>query len=183
MNEPTILIAEDEEIDVILLKRALAAVGVLHPITVVHDGQEAIEHLTALARGDGADLPVLFLLDINMPRCTGLEVLERLGRMPMPRRIPVVIFSSSCHPRDVERAYRLGAHAYLVKPASTAQRTEIARTIRSFWLQLNQLPPTNRTHGTDAPRERLAATETTAPERTPEQTSATHPMAQSSGHA
>lgn len=139
-KEPTILIAEDEEIDVILIKRAFLAAGIQHPIKVVRDGQEAIEYLSGLANQDAAAFPVLFLLDINMPRCSGLEVLERLQATALNRSVPVVIFSSSNHPRDVEQAYQRGAHAYLVKPTSTEQRNEIVRTIRAFWLKLNQVP-------------------------------------------
>lgn len=142
MNESTILIAEDEEIDVILLKRAFHAAGVDHPIRVTRDGQEALDYLAGLPLDETcAGLPVLFLLDINMPRCNGLEVLERLQASPLQRRaIPIIVFSSSNHPRDVEQAYRLGANAYLVKPTSTAQRNEMIRIIRAFWLQLNQVP-------------------------------------------
>lgn len=142
MHEPTILIAEDEEIDVILLTRAFRAAGVEHRIHVVRDGQEALDYLNTLQGGLAVVTPpVLFLLDINMPRCSGLEVLERLKEMSMQRAFPIVVFSSSNHPRDVERAYRLGANAYLVKPTSSVQRNEVIRTIRAFWLQLNQVPP------------------------------------------
>ncbi len=140
MKESTILIAEDEEIDVILLKRAFAASGVDHGVKVVRDGQEALDYLASIQSQGPSAFPVLFLLDINMPRCSGLEVLERLQRMPLNRSVPIVIFSSSSHPRDVEQAYRLGAHAYLVKPTSTEQRNEMIRTIRAFWLQMNQVP-------------------------------------------
>ncbi len=142
MNESTILIAEDEEIDVILLKRAFQSAGIGNTIQVVRDGQEALDYLAGLQSLDSRlPLPILFLLDINMPRCNGLEVLERLRDTPLQRAIPIVVFSSSNHPRDVEQAYRLGANAYLVKPTSTAQRNEMIRTIRAFWLQLNQVPP------------------------------------------
>jgi CheY-like chemotaxis protein len=142
MHESTILIAEDEEIDVILLTRAFRAAGVENPIQVVHDGLEALDYLGTLQSPlSVVSLPVLFLLDINMPRCTGLEVLERLHDSPLHRAIPIVVFSSSNHPSDVEKAYRLGANAYLVKPTSTTQRDEMIRTIRAFWLQLNQVPP------------------------------------------
>lgn len=141
MNESPILIAEDEEIDIILLKRALQSAGVKHPIRVVRDGQEALQYLAAVQNHDvDAPVPVLFLLDINMPRCNGLEVLERLRESPLNRAIPIIVFSSSNHPRDVEQAYRLGANAYLVKPTSTTQRNEMIRTIHAFWLQLNQVP-------------------------------------------
>ena len=142
MNERPILIAEDEEIDVILLKRAFQAAGIGHPIMLARDGQEALEYIASLQQSDAnASWPVLFLLDINMPRCSGLEVLSRLREMALSRPIPIIVFSSSNHPRDVEQAYRLGANAYLVKPASTAQRNEMIRIIRAFWLQLNQVPP------------------------------------------
>lgn len=142
MHEPTILIAEDEEIDVILLTRAFRAAGVENPIQVVHDGIEALDYLGSLQGPvSTGSFPVLFLLDINMPRCTGLEVLERLRDTPLHRTVPIVVFSSSNHPSDVEKAYRLGANAYLVKPTSTSQRNEMIRTIRAFWLQLNQVPP------------------------------------------
>lgn len=144
MNESTILIAEDEEIDVILLKRAFSLAGVRQAMKVVRDGQEALDYLASIADATGGALPVLFLLDINMPRCTGLEVLERLSAMPVKRRMPVVVFSSSNHPRDVEQAYRLGAHAYLVKPTSTSERNEMIRTIQAFWLKLNQVPEVKR---------------------------------------
>lgn len=141
MNERSILIAEDEEIDVILLKRAFQAAGVEQTIQVVRDGQEALDYLSTMQNPVSPTLlPMLFLLDINMPRCNGLEVLEKLRHTPLHRAFPIVVFSSSNHPRDVEQAYRLGANAYLVKPTSTAQRTEMIRTIRAFWLQLNQVP-------------------------------------------
>jgi two-component system response regulator len=141
MNAPTILIAEDEEIDVILLKRAFLAAGVQHPIQVTRDGREALDYLESLQTHDvDTPWPVLFLLDINMPRCNGLEVLERLRDSSFNRAIPIIVFSSSNHPRDVEQAYRLGANAYLVKPTSTTQRNEMIRVIHAFWLKLNQVP-------------------------------------------
>lgn len=143
MKELTILIAEDEEIDVILLKRAFKAAGTEHTLKIVGDGVEAIEYLTSLQHKDGAAMPVLFLLDINMPRCTGLEVLERMRDMPLYRAMPTIVFSSSSHPRDIERAYQLGAHAYLVKPTSTPQRQEMIKTLHAFWLGFNRVPNVN----------------------------------------
>jgi CheY-like chemotaxis protein len=140
MKDLTILIAEDEEIDVILLRRAFKAAGTEHTLKVVSDGVEAIDYLTGLQDKTGASLPVLFLLDINMPRCNGLEVLERLQGTPLHRVIPTIVFSSSNHPRDIERAYQLGAHAYLVKPISTVQRQEMIKSLHAFWLGFNRVP-------------------------------------------
>lgn len=140
MKPPTILIAEDEEIDVILLTRAFKKAGAMHTLKVVGDGLEAIEYLNTLQTNqETSSLPVLFLLDINMPRCTGLEVLERLQGTPLHRVIPTVVFSSSKHPEDIERAYRLGAHAYLVKPMSPLQRQEMVKILHAFWLGFNQV--------------------------------------------
>jgi two-component system response regulator len=140
MKELTILIAEDEEIDVILLQRAFKAAGSDHTLKVVGDGIEAVEYLTALLGKTSEALPVLFLLDINMPRCNGLEVLERLQGTQLHRIIPTIMLSSSAHREDIERAYRLGAHAYLVKPLSTVQRQEMVRTLHAFWLGFNCVP-------------------------------------------
>jgi CheY-like chemotaxis protein len=140
MKDLTILIAEDEEIDVILLRRAFKAAGTEHTLKVVSDGVEAIDYLSGLQDKTGASLPVLFLLDINMPRCNGLEVLERLQGTPLHRVIPTIVFSSSNHPRDIERAYQLGAHAYLVKPISTVQRQEMINSLHAFWLGFNRVP-------------------------------------------
>jgi CheY-like chemotaxis protein len=140
MKDLTILIAEDEEIDVILLRRAFKAAGTEHTLKVVSDGVEAIDYLSGLQDKTGASLPVLFLLDINMPRCNGLEVLERLQGTPLHRVIPTIVFSSSNHPRDIERAYQLGAHAYLVKPISTVQRQEMIKSLHAFWLGFNRVP-------------------------------------------
>lgn len=139
MKEFTILIAEDEEIDVILLKRAFSSVGVEHGLKVVGDGEQALDYLLSLHRGEKG-LPALFLLDINMPRCNGLEVLERLRKTPLHRRVPIIVFSSSSLPTDVERAYQLGANAYLVKPTSTAQRMEMVKVLHAFWLEFNRAP-------------------------------------------
>lgn len=138
-KERTILIAEDEEIDVILLTRAFKTAGAMHTLKVVGDGIEAIEYLTTLQNQKDVPWPALFLLDINMPRCNGLEVLERLQGTSLHRVIPTVVFSSSNHPEDIARAYRLGAHAYLVKPMSPGQRQEMVKILHAFWLGLNQV--------------------------------------------
>jgi len=142
MKDLTILIAEDEEIDVILIKRAFKTVGYDHALKIVGDGLDALEYLGALPQQEDAKLPVLFLLDINMPRCNGLEVLERLQRMPIHRAMPTVVLSSSAHRDDIERAYQLGAHGYLVKPTSTVQRLEMVKTLHAFWIGFNRVPQT-----------------------------------------
>jgi CheY-like chemotaxis protein len=138
-----ILLAEDDANDVFFFRRAARDSQISNPIFVVSDGQEAIEYL----RGDGrfADrdqypLPCLLILDLKMPRKTGLEVLEWLRTHPMVRTLPVIVLTSSAQPEDIDRALHLGANAFVVKPSSIETRVELARSIRSFWLQFNRPP-------------------------------------------
>ncbi len=136
-----ILLAEDDETDVMLVRRAFTDVGLTVPLTVVNDGQEAIDHLTELqsAPGPGDRMPALVILDLKMPRMTGLEVLQWLRGEPATRGVPVVILTSSAHQDDVERAYAAGANLFVVKSPSTSERLEFARMMKA-WLHFNQLP-------------------------------------------
>lgn len=139
----TFLVAEDDENDVFFLRRAFQQAKVENPLNVVRDGQEAIEYLS----GDGKfsdrslyPLPHLFILDLKMPRKTGLDVLGWLQEQPELRCLPVLVLSSSAHRTDIERAYELGANAFVVKPASLEKRAELAKLIGAFWLEFNEGP-------------------------------------------
>lgn len=136
-----ILLAEDDETDVLLLRRALEDTGVRHPLHVVNDGQEAIDFLTSLqeAPGPGDRMPALLILDLKMPRLNGLDVLQWLRAEPATRGVPTIIYSSSAHQRDVERAAAAGANAFVVKSPATSERLEFARFVRA-WLHFNLLP-------------------------------------------
>lgn len=141
-----ILLAEDDESDVFLLRRAFKEAGMSHhKLTVTIDGQEAMDFMWHRGHSEEDRLPALALLDLKMPRRTGLDVLEWMRAQPALRCLPAVIFSSSARREDVERAYSLGANAFIVKPASTAQRVEIARFLNE-WLRFNQ-PPLAVTEG------------------------------------
>jgi CheY-like chemotaxis protein len=137
----SILVAEDDEIDVLLLQRALRDAGVVNPTHIVTDGQEAVDHLSALqtAASPGDRMPGLLVLDLKMPRMTGLDVLQWVRGEPGLRCVPVIVFSSSAHQDDVERAFAAGANAFVVKTPATSERIEFARYIKS-WLHFNQLP-------------------------------------------
>lgn len=138
MNTPlSILLADDDETDVMLLQRAFKQAAFNNPVEIVHDGEEAITFLSVPRVRPSDRLPALVILDVKMPRRTGMEVLEWMRSQPALCCIPVMIFSSSAHPSDVERAYSLGANAYLVKPPSTFECAEVARFIKD-WLKLNQ---------------------------------------------
>jgi CheY-like chemotaxis protein len=136
-NRLQILLAEDDDLDVQLLRRAFEDAGVAYALQVAPDGQAAIDLLTDISRRQGAKAPALVLLDLKMPRRTGLEVLQWIRQNDGLRCLPVFIFSSSNLIQDVEPAYALGANIYLVKPSSTVERAQVAHFIRD-WLRLQQ---------------------------------------------
>jgi CheY-like chemotaxis protein len=138
-----ILHVEDDENDVILFQHALRKAGLDCPLQVVTDGQMAIDYLRG--SGDFADrnkfpLPSVVLLDLKLPNVPGLEVLK-LMRQELGPEIPVVVLSSSQQESDIVTAYKLGANAYLVKPADMGRLQEMVKLIAGFWLEFNTLPP------------------------------------------
>lgn len=136
---PTVLLAEDDESDVFFLQRAFKEAGVNHLLQVVPDGQSAIDYLTAARLRGEERQPALVLLDLKMPRRTGLQVLQWIREQPVLRTLPVFLLSSSENRTDIESAYEAGANAYLVKPPSLAERLDLARFIRD-WFRLVQKP-------------------------------------------
>jgi CheY-like chemotaxis protein len=135
----SLLLAEDDEIDVLFLQRAFKQVELNNPLQVAADGQQAIDALAQIKNHPEQRLPALVILDLKMPRRTGLEVLEWMRAQPVIRSIPALILSSSTNLSDVERAYDLGANGYMVKPPSVAERNELARFIKD-WLRVIQPP-------------------------------------------
>jgi CheY-like chemotaxis protein len=131
-----ILVAEDSEDDVDLLKIAFRRLGIKNPIQVVKDGQEAIDYLSRT--GEFADqqrfpFPGILFLDLKMPRKTGLEVLAWLSEHAQCSLIPTMVFTSSSQESDVTRAYELGANSYMVKPGSLEELIECLRVCLAFW--------------------------------------------------
>lgn len=135
---------EDEESDVFLMRRVFEKAGIKNPIRVATDGQMAIDYLSGT--GDFADrdkhpLPSLVLLDLKLPRKSGLEVLEWIRKQPELKKLVVVIFSSSVQPSDLRRAYELGANSYIQKPAELDSSLEIAQLLKGWWLRYNHFAP------------------------------------------
>jgi CheY-like chemotaxis protein len=137
-NKPfTVLLVEDDLNDIFLVKRAFKLAQIQNPLQVVTDGQEAVSYL----RGDGkyADrhafpLPKLIVMDIKMPRKSGFEVLSWIkGDSHLLRRIPVIIVSSSDNSADINRAYELGANAYMVKPVDFRAVEHLFESITHYW--------------------------------------------------
>ncbi|HET7225643.1 MAG TPA: response regulator [Candidatus Eisenbacteria bacterium] len=136
-----ILLMEDSPDDAFLLERAFRRAGVPNPLHVVQDGERALEYLEG--RGPYADrgtwpLPVLALLDLRLPRCSGLEVLERVRTRPGLKRLPIVVLTSACEPADVARAYDLGANSLLLKPMGSDALQKMVTQIAAWWLEHNE---------------------------------------------
>ena len=138
-----ILLAEDDENDVLLLRRAFQDAEIRNPLYVGHDGQEVIDWLAGANEFSDRSrhpLPCLLILDLKMPRMSGMDVLEWRRRQPALKCLPVVVFSSSAHPYDIEKAYGLGANAFVVKPADNEERARFVLNLKGFWLQFNEPP-------------------------------------------
>jgi CheY-like chemotaxis protein len=143
VREGVILLAEDDPNDVLLIQRAFQRSHVANPLQVVRDGEEALAYLSG--QGPFADrerhpLPVLMLMDLKMPRKSGLEVLEWVRQQPGLKRLPITVLTSSNQSPDINRAYELGANSYLVKPAGFDSLLELVKNLDMYWLILNEKP-------------------------------------------
>ncbi|MFN2420357.1 MAG: response regulator [Gemmatimonadota bacterium] len=144
MEDKLILLVEDNEDDVELTRRALEKNKISNRIVVAHDGVEALDFLFCEgphADRDPADQPQLVLLDINMPRLGGLEVLERIRADERTQMILVVILTSSREEGDLVRGYTNRVNSYIQKPVDFGQFTEAVRHLGLYWLVLNVAPP------------------------------------------
>jgi CheY-like chemotaxis protein len=134
----TILIVEDTEDDVFFLKRALRDSDIDHPLSVVVDGQQALDYLAG--KGIYSDrekyrVPFLILLDLKLPYVMGLDVLKWIRQQPEHATTLIVVLTSSQQDRDMEETYRLGGNAYLVKPPTRAKLLEMVESLRDRWIQ------------------------------------------------
>ncbi len=139
----TILLVEDDQNDRLLVKRAFKKARLSNPLSIVTDGVEAINYLSGDDKYSDREeypLPMLILLDLKLPRKSGLDVLEWLKNQETLKRIPVVILTSSKESTDVNRAYDLGANSYLLKPVSFDGLTELVENLKMYWLILNEKP-------------------------------------------
>ena len=140
-----IVLAEDDDGHATLIQRNLERVGLVNGFTRLKDGQEALDFL--LAQGAYAGRPVgemtLLLLDINMPRVDGVEVLRRLKADERTAGMPVIILTTTDDPREIERCYELGCNVYITKPVEYDAFIEAVRRL-GFFLQVVKLPPGHR---------------------------------------
>lgn len=140
MSEHTILLIEDNPDDAELTRIAFAEAGIDSQLVVVGDGAEALDYLFARGRHaarDAAELPSIVLLDLNLPKLDGREVLQALRANPATRGLPVVVLTTSTEPFDVEASYALGVNSYIRKPVDFKKFVEVVKQIGLYWLVLN----------------------------------------------
>lgn len=148
MRSLSILLVEDSPGDVRLVKEALRQTAAPVQLTVCRDGVDAMDYLER-ARYTGGALPDLILLDLNLPRMNGREVLEAIKKSPDLKQIPVIIMTSSPADEDVNAAYLLNANCYITKPSDFQQYINAVRSIEDFWFLTATLP--DAFHGVEGP--------------------------------
>lgn len=142
MKDKTILLVEDNPQDEMLILRALRKINLINAVDVARDGQQALDYL--FREGEFAErtpaVPTVVLLDIGLPRLSGLEVLERLRADPRTRLLPVVILTSSDEERDRLKSYENGANSFVRKPLDFSEFAETVARLGIYWLATNEPP-------------------------------------------
>ncbi|PWU10767.1 MAG: two-component system response regulator [Verrucomicrobia bacterium] len=148
MSEQAVfLLVEDDENDIVLIRRSFIKANVLNPVYVVRSGEEAIEYLS----GDGKyanrheyPLPGLILLDLRLGKMDGLDVLRWVRKQTGLSNLRVVILTASDDMRDVNAAYQAGANSFLIKPLDFERFVEVSQAISGYWLWLDKAPDSSR---------------------------------------
>jgi CheY-like chemotaxis protein len=139
--------ADDDEDDRLLTKRALEASRVINELRFVQDGEELMDYLlwrSQYADAESAPRPGLILLDLNMPRKDGREALQEIKGHPELRRIPVVVMTTSKAEEDIFRSYDLGANSFITKPVTFERLVDLMKTLGAYWIEFVELP---KNHG------------------------------------
>jgi two-component system response regulator len=143
MNEKVILLVEDNPDDEALTIRALTKNKILNDVIVARDGAEALDYLLGKGEFAGRDMsvqPQVILLDLNLPKISGLDVLRRIRSEESTKLLPVVVLTTSNEERDLIGSYSLGANSYIRKPVDFEQFSEAIRQLGVYWLVLNRAP-------------------------------------------
>lgn len=137
------LIMEDDENDVLLLKRAFKKLNFEYPMYRVRDGEEGIDYLRGQGRFSNREefpYPSVILMDLKMPKKSGFEVLKWIKEHPFCKMTPVIVFSSSAQDDDIKRAYELGAGSYFLKPHDFTELLELLTLFRHYWSKAKKPP-------------------------------------------
>jgi two-component system, chemotaxis family, response regulator Rcp1 len=143
MKDIHILLIEDNEGDIVLTRESLAEARIRNKLFVVTDGEMALDFLFKKNEYSNADMPDLVLLDINLPKINGLEVLKRIKMDEHLKAIPVVMLTTSEAERDILEAYKNYVNCYIAKPINLEKFIDIIKTIENFWLHIVKLPTIN----------------------------------------
>jgi CheY-like chemotaxis protein len=142
-----ILLAEDNDDYVALIRLAFSRANIPNPLHVVWNGEEAVAYLKGEGKYSNRDeypLPELLLLDLKMPRMNGFEVLEWVRQQPSLAGLRILVLTSSDELRDVNQAYRMGANSFMVKPGDFEDSVQLSRLINDFWLKASKSPEISR---------------------------------------
>lgn len=131
-----ILLVEDSEDDIVMTQRALKKGKIINDLDVAHNGEEALRHL----KDKDNHVPDLVLLDLNMSRMNGFELLQEMKKDPDLVKIPVVVLTSSARDSDIEKAYSLGANSYVTKPVEPAEFIKAIMELEQYWFELCKTP-------------------------------------------
>jgi CheY-like chemotaxis protein len=143
MQQIHILLVDDNEGDIYLTKEALEDAQIINKISIASDGVEAIGFLKQCLAGGRAYMPDLILLDINLPKMDGTEVLSIIKNDPDLKRIPVIMLTTSSAEKDILTSYDNYANCYITKPVDLARFMDVVRTIENFWISVVKLPKTH----------------------------------------
>lgn len=137
---PVVLLVEDNAADILLLHEALEDFSMNIDLQVVHNGEEAVKYLHRREPYGDAEMPDLILLDLNLPRVNGFEVLEMIKQDNLLKHIPVIVLSTSQAEEDINRSYQLHANCFITKPLNLDRFMDVVGDIGSFWLSIVRLP-------------------------------------------
>lgn len=141
INEPIhILLVEDNEGDIVLIKDAFDDAKLVNKLSIARDGQEALEFLRKSGKYENAKPPDLIVLDVNLPKKNGHEVLVEIKNDPNLKSIPVIMLTTSSSPRDINTSYQNHVNCYITKPVDVHDFIRVVLSIENFWISIVQLP-------------------------------------------
>ncbi len=140
LRTPHVLLVEDNPGDILLVKESFREISTPHRLSVARDGQEALDFVHGAGQFAGLPRPDLILLDLNLPKISGLDVLAQLKSNAAFQNIPVVVLSTSTSPMDIQKSYALAANCYLCKPNGLEEFFHLMRVVQEFWLRLVEFP-------------------------------------------